>query len=325
MNAILAIGNPAQGMSATSRFDVIPTPPSTSAFANLLNTASSPANDSVADTTRPPDTESLSNTTAETFSPETAQIPAELLNLILGSAAARVNESTTTVSANGKDSILATLTNAVQFKQDNNNASFVSTNLDLNIPDPTGQTTETESTEALASVWDKGEFQATLGLTTLANPESLTDNTVTKTQSPQYTIAQSLHENGWQAAVNQRIVWMANQQIQSAQLILNPEHLGPIQVHIDVDAQQQTHVQFFAAHTETRQALQDALPALGSLFAQAGIQLGQSQVGSQAERERFVPSTTFNHQQATHDDESHSESSLSLPGLQGQGLINTFA
>ena len=140
----------------------------------------------------------------------------------------------------------------------------------------------------------------------------------------QYPISPKLHEAGWQAAVNQRLLWLANQQIQSAQLTLNPENLGPIQVRIDVDAQQLTHVQFFAAHAEVRQALQESLPALSALFAQAGIQLGQSQVGSESGQTRFAPSHTFQNQ-GSDDEESKP---LMIPGpsmARGQGLINTFA
>jgi flagellar hook-length control protein FliK len=70
---------------------------------------------------------------------------------------------------------------------------------------------------------------------------------------------------------------MAGSQVQSATLRLSPEHLGPIQVRIELQ-QSQINVNFSAAHADTRAALTDALPRLREMLAAGGLSLGQASV-----------------------------------------------
>jgi flagellar hook-length control protein FliK len=60
--------------------------------------------------------------------------------------------------------------------------------------------------------------------------------------------------------------------IEHAQLKLNPAEMGPIEVRIRVDGAQ-AQVDFSAAHAATRQALQDAVPALASALLDNGLTL----------------------------------------------------
>jgi flagellar hook-length control protein FliK len=74
---------------------------------------------------------------------------------------------------------------------------------------------------------------------------------------------------------------MAGSQVQSATLRLSPEHLGPIQVRIELQ-QSQINVNFSAAHAETRAALTDAVPRLRDMLAAGGLSLGQANVQQQS-------------------------------------------
>jgi flagellar hook-length control protein FliK len=60
--------------------------------------------------------------------------------------------------------------------------------------------------------------------------------------------------------------------IEHAQLKLNPAEMGPIEVRIRLDGTQ-AQVDFSAAHALTRQALQDAVPALASALLDNGLTL----------------------------------------------------
>ena len=72
--------------------------------------------------------------------------------------------------------------------------------------------------------------------------------------------------------------------MQAATLRLSPEHLGPVDVRIDLN-NSQVNVTFSAAHVETQAALEQALPQLRAVLAGAGLALGQATVQQQARRE----------------------------------------
>ena len=60
--------------------------------------------------------------------------------------------------------------------------------------------------------------------------------------------------------------------IEQAQLKLNPAELGPIEVRISIDGSQ-AQVDFSAAQATTRQALQEAVPALAATLRESGLTL----------------------------------------------------
>jgi flagellar hook-length control protein FliK len=65
---------------------------------------------------------------------------------------------------------------------------------------------------------------------------------------------------------------MVRDGIEQAQLKLNPAELGPIEVRIRIDGTQ-AQVDFSAAHAATRQALQEAVPALAGTLRENGLTL----------------------------------------------------
>jgi flagellar hook-length control protein FliK len=86
---------------------------------------------------------------------------------------------------------------------------------------------------------------------------------------------------GWSHAVAAQVQMMASANIQSATLRLSPEHLGPLEVHIDMQSAQ-INVNFIAAHPETRSALEQSVPTLRAMLAHGGLTLGQAQVRGEA-------------------------------------------
>ena len=102
------------------------------------------------------------------------------------------------------------------------------------------------------------------------------------------TVAVPVHDRHWPAAVATQVLILSNDKMQAATLRLSPEHLGPVEVRIDVqDAN--VNLNFSAAHADTRAALEQALPQLRAVLAGAGLTLGQATVQQQARGESQNP------------------------------------
>jgi flagellar hook-length control protein FliK len=78
-----------------------------------------------------------------------------------------------------------------------------------------------------------------------------------------------------------KLLYFAQNNIQSAQLSLNPAHLGPLDVQIRMSGEQVSLV-LNADHADTRHAMESSLPKLREMFSEQGIQLGDLSVGSRA-------------------------------------------
>ncbi len=76
--------------------------------------------------------------------------------------------------------------------------------------------------------------------------------------------------------------------IEHAQLKLNPAEAGPIEVRIRLDGSQ-VQVDFSAAQANTRQALQDAVPALAGALRESGLTLTGGGVFDQPRESRGEP------------------------------------
>ena len=141
----------------------------------------------------------------------------------------------------------------------------------------------------------------------------------------QHQILTGFGNRGWDQAVSQRVLWLAQDQLQQASLTLNPPHLGPVQVTVQID-NQQAMVQFVSNQPEVRQALQDAMPVLREMFGQAGITLGQADVSSRNPDQGQARQST-GAEAGTGDEAELALDGLAtlLPRAAGQGLINLFA
>lgn len=146
------------------------------------------------------------------------------------------------------------------------------------------------------------------------------------------TISQPVGEAGWGQEVGQRIVWMANRSEGRAELILTPPQMGRVEVSLTVSGDQAT-ASFASANPVVREALESALPRLREALAEAGIQLGQTQVGAEnahqsAQHEKNPDKF------AAHPETSAGKSSImassdhdSTPSALkvGRGLVDVFA
>lgn len=136
--------------------------------------------------------------------------------------------------------------------------------------------------------------------------------------------------DGWSDALGDRVVMMAGNKLQSAEIRLNPAELGPLRVQVSVDDGTAT-INFHAHHPVTRDAIEQALPRLREMLGDQGLSLGDANVSdqgvqheqAQADRHRGAA------QPAAGDDVSIASAvdGQAQPAamLVGNGLVDLFA
>lgn len=98
-------------------------------------------------------------------------------------------------------------------------------------------------------------------------------------------VATPVRDPSWSNDVGQKIVWMASNEKQSAQLTLNPPQMGPIEISLNL-TKDSASAYFVSANAEVRQALEAALPKLREMLASVGVELGQANVGAESFQQR---------------------------------------
>ena len=92
----------------------------------------------------------------------------------------------------------------------------------------------------------------------------------------------------WADEIGSRMTMMVEQGKHTASLRMSPEHLGPLEVRITVNGDQAS-VQFGAAHADTRNAIENALPRLREMFASQGLSLADANVSREPPRQQQNP------------------------------------
>jgi flagellar hook-length control protein FliK len=169
---------------------------------------------------------------------------------------------------------------------------------------------------------DSSAGQPAIMLGSAGLPDLVRSFAHTSTQTPlvEATISVPLASSGWPHAVAGQVHWFVNNDVHSATLRLSPEHLGPVEVHIDV-RHSQVNVNFSAAHAETRAALEQTVPRLREIFASGGLTLGQANVqqdprpGSHASAVPVRPA--FSHAQTVEP--------VAVAAAQALGLVDEYA
>lgn len=140
-------------------------------------------------------------------------------------------------------------------------------------------------------------------------------------QPAQLALATPVTAREWPTDFSQRVLWMAGQRVQMAEIAVNPPNLGGIEVRLSMQ-DQGAGAQFFAASATVRDALDAALPRLRDMLAEAGISLLQAEVRDQA----------FSDRQPWQGDQGGDGVAalgkvhvLPLNGPRGQGLIDLYA
>lgn len=140
---------------------------------------------------------------------------------------------------------------------------------------------------------------------------------------------------GWDGAVAQKVVWLAGERRQVAELHLNPPHLGPLEVRVSVAQDQSTiaNAQFSSPHAAVREAIEAAMPRLREILAESGITLGNTTVGNESFRQQqqqqsFTPadgSAAAWREEAGTGTSSPAGSIIGVTRVMRNGLVDIFA
>ena len=145
------------------------------------------------------------------------------------------------------------------------------------------------------------------------------------------TVTTPLQDNRWAQDFSERIVWVARNDQQVAQINISPAQLGPVQITLNMNGDQAS-IAFASPHADVRKAIEDAMPNLREMLSTAGISLGQSNVGAQLQQQQRDTAALFTNgnrsagETAILPADSRSGSiSTGLPIQRGRGLVDLFA
>lgn len=167
-----------------------------------------------------------------------------------------------------------------------------------------------------------------------ALPQQTISNPVQAQAAVVREVASPVASSHWASDIGNQLVWMTDRRESRAELVLNPPQLGRIEVSITLNGDQAS-ASFVSPNPEVRDALQGSLPRLREVLADAGVFLGQANVGAEsfkqggngAEKGGKSPDDSFS--LATRSLLGFDEGSLSIATGQitsrGRGLIDLFA
>ena len=214
-------------------------------------------------------------------------------------------------------------------------ADSASNGLDLAKSEAAGPIISDDSTKlATAISGADGKFELALN-----QNMSLTGAAATSPQGNAPAVAPSripvetpVGASGWNEEIGNRVVWMSNRMENRAELVLTPPQMGRVEVSLTITGDQAT-ASFVSGNPQVREALESAMPRLREILAEAGIQLGQTQVGAEnarqfGQQERHPDHPRLDSHGDPHDPTLAVPSGLagSIGGLKiGQGLVDVFA
>lgn len=147
----------------------------------------------------------------------------------------------------------------------------------------------------------------------------------------QTTVSTPVHTEAWPQQFGEKVVWMAKNDQQTAQININPPQLGPVQITLNLSGDQATAV-FASPHAEVRQAIESSMPQLREMLASAGISLGDTNVGANlAQHNQNNAFQTPNRAQSSLENailpanDNAPVAGVATPQHQGRGLVDLFA
>ena len=153
----------------------------------------------------------------------------------------------------------------------------------------------------------------------------------TQAQGTNTEVSTPLHADNWSQNFSEKIVWLAKNDQQTAQININPPQLGPVQITLQINGDQASAI-FASPHAEVRQAIESSLSQLKEMLAGAGINLGQADVGANmAQQNREAPFQSANGNRSTGENAilpgigNTVDNTVSTPVQRGRGMVDLFA
>jgi len=102
--------------------------------------------------------------------------------------------------------------------------------------------------------------------------------------------------------LSEKVVYQVNQKIQMAEIRLDPEDLGAMQIKVNLQ-QDQLSLQFTVQQAQAKEALEQHLPKLRELLEQQGLSLGESHIEQRSSQDKQEQSRQFAGGSGTANDE----------------------
>jgi flagellar hook-length control protein FliK len=149
----------------------------------------------------------------------------------------------------------------------------------------------------------------------------------TPSSSPGIRIETPLGQSGWHDEMGQKLTWMVGNNRQQADIVLTPPQLGRVEVSLTMNGDQATAI-FTSPNPAVREALEASMHRLREVLADAGVSLGQTQVGSESPNQ----SSRQDERGLGSAEGVRYASAIPLPAMQatertgaGRGMVDIFA
>ena len=153
-----------------------------------------------------------------------------------------------------------------------------------------------------------------LGITSPAlNNITSVNSPINAMTPPLAEITEAFGRSAWPQAMGKQVLSMINQNIGSAEIRLNPAHLGPIEILIDM-TEDQVNVSLTSRHAVVREAMEQALPKLREMLDENGFNLADADVSKHSFAEQREHNTK-------HDDNAR-DRGATTPDLLTSSEIN---
>jgi flagellar hook-length control protein FliK len=139
---------------------------------------------------------------------------------------------------------------------------------------------------------------------------------------PQAEIVETFARPAWSQGMGKQIVWLAQQNISSAEIRLNPAHLGPIEVRLEM-ADDQVNVALSSRHAVVREAMEMALPKLREMFESSGLSLADTDISQHSFAEQREQKTAGDNSSLTADSVDQAVTSEIGEQLMQQTAVST--
>ncbi len=134
---------------------------------------------------------------------------------------------------------------------------------------------------------------------------------------------------GWNQSVGERLQWMVGQNLQSADIRLDPPELGSLEVRIQIH-KDHASITFAAPNQQVRDALESAVPRLREMMNDIGLSLGDVNVsqesftqGQQADEDATAAAGRIITSGEPEDDEL--DAVASMTPRRGLGMLDAYA
>ncbi|HKT30478.1 flagellar hook-length control protein FliK [Dyella sp.] len=129
--------------------------------------------------------------------------------------------------------------------------------------------------------------------------------------------------SGFAKELGQQITWLSGQDVKQAQIRLNPQNLGPLDVKVSVE-HGRVDVSFMTQHPDATAAVQQSLGQLHQMLGGQGLSLGHATVGQHAQQQ-FSGQQNQQAQTSSSASDDIADTPIATAARAAIGLVDAFA